>query len=146
VSKLQKGEMYGWRVREESDGRKEGSRSWRAVRKLAEVGLLTARKSVGVPETRAGCGAVGLGEQRFFADLCKNRTILPCAGGTSGCKQGPHKLVAWVDIDVFSSVKVRGRAAVVVPGAATFLRRADDRASVGRMRLRRRAENKSGWM
>ena len=46
ASKLQKGEMYRWRVREESDGRKEGSRSWRAVRKLAEVGLLTARKSV----------------------------------------------------------------------------------------------------
>jgi len=79
------------RVREESDGRKEGSkrrRSWRAVRKLAEVGLLTARKSVSVPETSDGCGAAGLGEQRFFADFGKNRTILPCAGGTLRASRG----------------------------------------------------------
>lgn len=65
--------------------------SWRAVRKLAEVGLLTARKSVGVPETRGG-GVVRrelLGEQqRFFADFVKNRTILPCAGGTLDGSRG----------------------------------------------------------
>lgn len=63
--------------------------SWRAVRKLAEVGLLTARKSVGVPER---LGEVVrrelLGEQRFFADFVKNRTILPCAGGTLDWSRG----------------------------------------------------------
>jgi hypothetical protein len=56
------------------------------VRKLAEVGLLTARKSVSVP------GSLGLwcgiGEQRFFADFVKNRTILPCAGGTMLASRG----------------------------------------------------------
>ena len=81
------------------------------MRKLAEVGLLTARKSVGVPETRGGVVRRELlGEQqRFFADFDKNRTIFPCAGWHVGWEQGPRKLVAWVDIDVFSSVKVRGR-------------------------------------
>jgi hypothetical protein len=58
------------------------------VRKLAEVGLLTARKSVGVPETRGGGAAGIIGEQRFFADFVKNRTILPCAGGTLEASRG----------------------------------------------------------
>ena len=65
--------------------------SWRAVRKLAEVGLLTARKSVGVPEIRGG-GAAGIlwgsSNERFFADFVKNRTILPCAGGTLDGSRG----------------------------------------------------------
>jgi hypothetical protein len=61
------------------------------VRKLAEVGLLTARKSVGVPETRSGrwCGGNYWGSsERFFADFVKNRTILPCAGGTLEASRG----------------------------------------------------------
>jgi hypothetical protein len=57
------------------------------VRKLAEVGLLTARKSVSVPESLAGWWC-GIGEQRFFADFVKNRTILPCAGGTMLASRG----------------------------------------------------------
>lgn len=46
--------------------------SWRAVRKLAEVGLLTARQSVGVPETRGG-GAAGIigGAAALFRGLCQ---------------------------------------------------------------------------
>ena len=84
--------------------------SWRAVRKLAEVGLLTARKSVGVPETRGG-GAAGIigGAAALFRGLCQESYYFALRWWHVGWEQGPRKLVAWVDIDVFSSVKVRGR-------------------------------------
>lgn len=75
--RIAKGEMYRWSVGEESDGRKEGRRSWRAVRKLAEVGLLTARKSVSVPEpgTLVWCGGIG-GSCAFSRTL--SRIVLFC--------------------------------------------------------------------
>lgn len=84
---IAKGEMYRWSVREESDGRKEGRRrSWRAVRKLAEVGLLTARKSVGVPERATGCGAAaGLGSCAFSRTLA--RIVLFCPALVALCVQ-----------------------------------------------------------
>lgn len=47
--------------------------------------MLTAQKSVGVPET--WCGA-GLGVVRFFADFARDRTILPCTGGTLAASWG----------------------------------------------------------
>jgi hypothetical protein len=61
------------------------------VRKLAEVRLLTASKSVKCAwdESWECCG--GIGEQRFFADFDKNRTILPCAGGTLRTSRGHAK-------------------------------------------------------
>lgn len=119
---IAEGEMYRWSVGEESDGRKEGRRrSWRAVRKLAEVGLLTARKSVSVPEP----GTLGVvrrdwGELRFFADFVKNRTILPCAGGTLGASRG-HANWSRGSISTCSRVsKSEAGTALAVPGGGNF--------------------------
>jgi hypothetical protein len=113
------------------------------VRKLAEVGLLTARKSVGVPETRGGGAAGILGGAALFRGLCQESYYFALRWWHVGGKQGPRKLIAWVDTDVFSSVKVRGRCCWrwrPWAGAATFWQ--GKQACVGRMRLRRRAENK----
>lgn len=90
------------------------------MRKLAEVGLLTARKSVGVPETRGGGAAGILGGAALFRGLCQESYYFALRWWHVGGKQGPRKLVAWVDIDVFSSVKVRGRCWCPWAGAATF--------------------------
>jgi hypothetical protein len=68
--RIAKGEMYGWWMGEESEETRGNRRSWRAVRKLAEVGLLTARKSASVPETlEEWCAVGGIGDQRFFTDF-----------------------------------------------------------------------------
>lgn len=107
------------------------------MRKLAEVGLLTARKSVGVPETRGGGAAGIIGGAALFRGLCQESYYFALRWWHVGGKQGPRKMVAWVDIDVFSSVKVRGRC-----WRPWRVRQLFGRASsvcVGRMRLRRRA-------
>jgi len=120
-------------------GEQEEESSWRAVRKLAEVGLLTARKSVGVPETRGGGAAGMIGGGALFRGLCQESYYFALRWWHVGGKQGPRKLVAWVDIDVFSSVKVRGRCWRPWRAAATFWQGKQACVCVGRMRLRRRA-------
>lgn len=65
------------KVMVERGEQEEEESSWRAVRKLAEVGLLTARKSVGVPESRGG-GAAGMIGGRSAFSRTLSRIVLFC--------------------------------------------------------------------
>jgi hypothetical protein len=114
------------------------------VRKLAEVGLLTARKSVSVPGSLAGWVVVRDWGAALFRGLCQESYYFALRWWHNAGKQGPRKLIAWVDIVVFSSVRVRSRQGAGGPWRRQLFRGGlDDKASVGRMRLRRRSENKS---
>ena len=108
------------------------------MRKLAEVGLLTARKSVGVPESRGG-GAAGMIGGRSAFSRTLSRIVLFCpalvarwrqAGATQIGRVGRYRRV----LECQSPRPVLASLA----GCGNFLA-GQASVCVGRMRLRRRA-------
>ena len=79
------------------------------MRKLAEVGLLTARKSVGVPETLGGGAAGLLGSSAFSRTL--TRIVLFCPALVARWRQAGATQIGRVGRyrRVLEYLKVRGR-------------------------------------